>query len=103
MVNANRDARAREGNGMDNNPIFQSGDLIWDGVIIREVPEITALATNCGEVFLCGAQAVGIAWGQEPTFQTDLTDDYKFRPGVAIEELRIGVIPTCHKCLRVPS
>jgi hypothetical protein len=30
---------------------------------------------------------VGIAWGQEPMMKTDLTKDYSFRPGVAIEEL----------------
>lgn len=35
IVAANRDARAREGNGMDKNPLFQDGDLIWDGVIIQ--------------------------------------------------------------------
>jgi hypothetical protein len=38
-------------------------------------------------VFLCGQQAVAIAWGQEPTMKTDLTKDYAFRPGVAVEEL----------------
>lgn len=106
MVNANREARAREGNGMDDNPLFQDGDLIYDGVIHREVPEIDDVAANGGAaftfngtgassadvrpVFLCGAQAVGIAWGQEPTPRTDLTRDYAFRPGVAIEEL-LGV------------
>jgi hypothetical protein len=41
-------------------------------------------------VALCGAQAVGIAWGQEPTPRTDLQKDFQFRPGVAIEEL-LGV------------
>lgn len=103
MQQANRDARAREGSAMDRNPLFQDGDLIYDGIIFREVPEIDAIAALAGTNggfngtgnggadvrpnFLCGAQAVGIAWGQEPQFQTDLTKDYKFRPGVAIEEL----------------
>ena len=40
--------------------------------------------------FLCGAGAVGIAWGQMPTPRTDPDKDYGFRPGVAIEEL-LGV------------
>jgi hypothetical protein len=31
---------------------------------------------------------MGIAWGQEPSPQTDMVKDYKFRPGVAMEELR---------------
>lgn len=102
MINANRDARARENSGMDDNPLFQDGDLIYDGVIYREIPEIDAYCTAQGGLdgagsstdarpcFLCGAQAVGLAWGQEPQYQIDLQKDYKFRPGVAIEEL-IGV------------
>jgi len=31
---------------------------------------------------------VAIAYGQQPTPKTDMTRDYGFRPGVAIEELR---------------
>lgn len=100
---ANRDARAREGQGMEENPLFQDGDQIYDGVIYREVPEIDAYCTAQGGFdgagtagidtrpnFLCGAQAAAVAWGQEPQYQTDLQKDYKFRPGVAIEEL-LGV------------
>ncbi len=103
MTQANREARAREGAGMDKNPIFQDGDLIYDGIIHREVPEIDALATSLGgfdgqggssadvrPVFLCGGGAVAVAWGQEPTPRTDYAKDYGFRPGVAIEEL-LGV------------
>jgi len=94
MVAANRDARSREGSGMDKNPIFQDGDLIYDGIIFREVPEIphiVGVGNSTSDVepnFLCGQQAIGIAWGQEPTPQTDMVKDYKFRPGAAIEELR---------------
>lgn len=103
MTQANREARSREGMGMDKNPIFQDGDLIYDGIIHREVPEIDDLATSLGgfdgqgnssadvrPVFLCGQQAVGVAWGQLPKMQVDLTKDYAFRPGVAVEEL-LGV------------
>lgn len=101
---ANRDARAREGQGMNENPLFQDGDQIYDGVIYREVPEIDAYCSRSsmgfdgagtGSIdtrpnFLCGAQSVGVAWGQEPQFKTDRLKDYEFRPGVAIEEL-LGV------------
>jgi N4-gp56 family major capsid protein len=103
IVAANKDARAREGSGMDKNPIFQDGDIIYDGIIHREVPEIDAFCTAVGgwdgagaascdvrPIFLCGGGAVGIAWGQEPTPKTDFLKDYGFRPGVAIEEL-LGV------------
>jgi hypothetical protein len=98
MTAANRDARPRD---VENNPLFQDGDLIYDGIIHREVPEIDAASAtgtynlngvgassaDVRPVFLCGAQAVGIAWGQEPTPRTDNLKDYGFRPGVAIEEL----------------
>ena len=101
MIAANRDARAREAGGMNSNPLFQDGDLIYDGVIIRQIEEISTLITTSSifatagassiavePCFLCGQQAMGVAWGQEPMPITDMTDDYKFRPGVAIEELR---------------
>jgi len=99
MVQANREARPRD---VDSNPIFQDGDLIYDGVMHVEVPEIDDWATEAGfdgvgnssadvrPVFVCGQQAAGIAWGQEPTPRTDMNKDYGFRPGVAIEEL-LGV------------
>lgn len=103
IVAANTNARAREGDAMDRNPLFQDGDIIYDGVIHHEVPEIDAWAAATGvlngaggssadvrPVFLCGTGAAGIAWGQMPTMRTDLIKDYGFRPGVAIEEL-IGV------------
>lgn len=103
IVSANTNARAREDNGMKDNPIFQDGDIMYDGLIHREVPEIDTWATNTGvydaagassadtrPVFVCGGGAVGVAWGQEPTPRTDLLKDYQFRPGVAIEEL-LGV------------
>ena len=101
MINANRDARAREGGGMNSNPLFQDGDLIYDGVIIRQIEEISTLITTSstfvtagnGSIsvepnFLCGQQAMAVAWGQEPQPITDMTADYRFRPGIAIEELR---------------
>jgi len=109
VIAANTSARAREGLGMEKNPIFQDGDLIYDGVIHREIPEIdvycaSTVNPNAGAVwngagassadlrpiFLCGGGAVGVAWGQEPTPRTDMIKDYGFRPGVAIEEL-LGV------------
>lgn len=99
LETVNKDARAREGDGMDGNPLFQSGDLIFDGVIIREVPEISDFVTNvwtslvtAGDtsgrvepVFLCGQQAAVLGWGQrpKPTFRKE--DDYQFIKGVGTE------------------
>jgi hypothetical protein len=99
----NKDARPREGrqiNGAPDNPIFQDGDQIYDGVIVREVPEISQFVTNiwttlktAGQggttrvepVFICGQQALVFAWGQmaKPTFRKE--DDYGFITGVGIE------------------
>ena len=40
-------ARPREGDrGMDRNPIFQDGDLFYDGILHREVPEIDPWASG---------------------------------------------------------
>lgn len=93
---ANTQARAREGNGMEKNPLFQDGDLIYNGVIIREVPEMSTrlptfyLTAGSGPIriapnFLCGQSAVAWSWGQTPlpTFRKE--DDYGFIRGVGIE------------------
>jgi hypothetical protein len=91
IAQADRDARDR---GVDTNPIFQGGDRIYNGVILREIPELNPLVgvgasgANVSRSFLMGAGALAIAWGQDPTPKSDRDRDYGFRPGVAIEELR---------------
>lgn len=94
----NKDARPREASGLKN-PIFQDGDQIYDGVIVRCVPEISSFITNVWTtlltagaasarvepVFLCGQQAAVFGWGQmaKPTFRKE--DDYGFITGTGIE------------------
>ena len=88
VIGINVHARPRD---VDSNPLFQDGDLMYDGVIIREVPEIDNFVTspwllhNVGAatsrvapVFLCGQQAVMFAWGKmaTPTFRDET--DYQF-------------------------
>ena len=103
IINSELYARSRENGGMAENPVFQDGDILYDGILHHEVPEIDAWATATGvydasgassadvrPVFLCGGGAVAVAWGQEPTPRSDYIKDYGFRPGVAIEEL-VGV------------
>lgn len=90
----NKDARAREASSYKKNPFFMDGDLLWDGVVIREIPEIDTLLTQAGvgassinvaPVFLCGKSAIGLTWGQLPE-PTKLDDtDYQFLQGVGIE------------------
>jgi hypothetical protein len=92
----NKDARPREGGGLNKNPIFQDGDQIYDGVIHREIPEIDTRApafytgkgtasADVRPVWLCGQSAMAFAYGQmaKPT-QLDNTD-YGFNRGVGIE------------------
>ena len=87
---ANRDARVR---GVDN-PLFTGDSLVWDGMILREIPEIAQLEASLSStgvliepVYLCGAQAIGLAWAQRPKSTTD-TDDYEFLHGVGVQEIR---------------
>src|SRR3990167_6157734 len=92
LMLANRDARVR---GVDN-PLFTGDSLVWDGMILREIPEIApvpaaiwSLSTiaSIEPVYLCGAQAVGLAWAQRTKSTTD-TDDYEFLHGVGVQEIR---------------
>lgn len=89
VTQANRDARTR---GMDN-PLFTGGSLVWDGVIVREIPEIGILtgvgagSIDVGPVYLCGAQAIGVAYAQRTKTTTQVAD-YGFRNGVGVQEIR---------------
>jgi N4-gp56 family major capsid protein len=87
---ASRQYAAERGSG---NPLFTGGDIIWDGVIVREVPELGAIAgvgassIDVGVNLLCGAQALGVAWAQR-TKTTTNTRDYGYMHGVGIMEMR---------------
>jgi hypothetical protein len=98
---AHQNAMPRDRN---RNPIWTDGDLVYDGVIIREIPEIDDFVTSIdGSLstlnlltggassarvapnFLCGAQALGFGLGQRPRSVVDRDYDYGFQPGVACE------------------
>lgn len=89
MMAANRDARVRG----EDNIIFADGDLLWDGVVIREIPEIGVLAgagaaaIDVGTAFLCGRGALTVAYSEQPTPRTQM-EDYDFQHGVGLEECR---------------
>jgi hypothetical protein len=73
-----------------DNPLFGDGDLMYDGVIIKEIPELGVVSNgtiNCAQNYLCGAQALGYAWAQRPTTRTE-TRDYGALNGVAIQQIR---------------
>lgn len=89
ITQANREARVR---GLDN-PIFTGADLIYDGMIIREVPEMNVLtgvgggSIDVAPVYLCGAQALLFAIGKRISSRTK-EFDYGDKYGVAIEQIR---------------
>ena len=86
MLQANREAWTR---GRDN-PLFRDGDLIFDGVICREVPEISVISgvgassIDVAPNYLCGQQAVGVAYAQRWKSSIKKEDDYGFEYGVGI-------------------
>src|SRR5262249_37642254 len=94
MYQANRDARVRENNPTGTNPIFTGGALLYDGILYKNIPEITSRlllkAAGAGSVdvepvFLCGQAAMAYAMGQLPR-PTQLEDgDYQFVYGIGIE------------------
>lgn len=108
MTQALREAMPR----LETNPLFSGGDLVWDGVIIKEVPDIDkfidngtgqglwdgvwganatgdslvtsgAGSTRVGVGFFCGAQAVCFGRGKDASFSQRNEDDYGHLNGVA--------------------
>jgi hypothetical protein len=77
----------------DKNPLFTDGSLKWDGVIVTEVEENTAItgvgagAIDVAANFLIGAQALGIAYGEKAHAIKDSVD-YDNINGVGIAEIR---------------
>jgi N4-gp56 family major capsid protein len=88
-----------------DNPLFTAGDILFDGVIIKEIPELSTITGSGGggidvaASFLCGAQSLGVAWAQRMKSTTN-TRDYGFMHGVGVQEirgigkLRFGTDPT---------
>jgi N4-gp56 family major capsid protein len=83
-----------EKRGKDN-PLFTgTTSLYWDGVVVREIPEIAdtgavgASSALVAPVYLCGAQALGIAWAQTTKTTVRKEDDYGFQHGVGFMEMR---------------
>lgn len=95
MFQANRDAMKRG----EDNPLFRNGDLLWNGMIIKELRDLPIIAgagaggIDVAQASLLGQSAIAIAWGQAPRLITDNDQDYQFRPAKAIEEC-IGIKKT---------
>ena len=67
----------------ESNPLFTGGDLICDGMVIKEIPEIGSLpgtpgdsgTTKVAPAYLVGAQAIGYGIAQRSKMISDV-DDY---------------------------
>jgi N4-gp56 family major capsid protein len=81
---------------MENSRLFEGGDLLWDGIICKEIPDLMndpvtgspSYPSNgtiaCGPVLLCGAQAVGLVYGKR--WRTIIKQfDYDDKFGIAID------------------
>lgn len=91
LATVHSDARERA----KTNPLFTgTTSLYWDGVVIREIPEIASLGAVGASsalvepVYLCGAQALAVAWAQMTKTTLRKEDDYGFKHGVGFMELR---------------
>ena len=111
MYQANRDARAREGAPETTNPIFTGGALKYDGILYKNIPEITqrlllkgqgAAAVDVEPFFLCGQAAMAYAMGQMPRPTTLEDGDYDFITGLGIET-QYGVGKIAKAPLLVPG
>lgn len=96
-----------------SNPLFSAGDLLWDGIIIKEIPDLDKFIDNgtgdglwdgvwganatgdslktggdsssrVGVGFLCGAQAVCFGRGKNNSFSKRKEDDYGHANGIAV-------------------
>lgn len=76
----------------ENSRLFKGGDLLWDGVIIKEIEDIAiisgagATGIDVGPVYLCGAQAVGYGVAQRWK-SAEETREYGRLKGCAIMEM----------------
>jgi hypothetical protein len=73
-----------------NNKLFSGGDIEWDAVIVHECDDLPILSgvgagsIDVGAVYLCGAQALGMAMAKRWTTKTEVFD-YGDKHGVAID------------------
>lgn len=78
----------------EDNPLFTDGDIVWDGVIVREIPELSqskwlaqgTSSIDVGEVHLCGGQAIGYALAQRWNTRTQ-DRDYQEKHGIAVRQM----------------
>src|SRR5690606_2748218 len=81
---------------MQASKLFEGGDLLWNGCIVKEIDNIpiyenigASSTTEVTPVYLCGAQALAVAYAKRWKTVTEVFD-YGDKHGVAVEAI-IGV------------
>jgi len=76
---------------MQASKLFEGGDLLWNGAIVKEVDNLPIYAnigasgtTNVTPVYLCGAQALAIAYAKRWKTVTQRFD-YEDKDGIAVD------------------
>jgi len=76
---------------MQASKLFEGGDLLWNGVIVKETDNIpiylnlgASATTEVTPVYLCGAQALAVAYASRWRSKTEVFD-YGDKNGVAID------------------
>lgn len=76
----------------ENSRLFKGGDLLWDGVIIKEIEDIDVISgvgasgIDVAPAYFCGAQAIG--YGVSERWKSaEETFDYGRKKGCAIMEM----------------
>ena len=76
----------------ENSRLFEGGDILWDGVIVKEIEDIAVLSgvgaggIDVGPAYFCGAQALGYAVAERWKSAEELFD-YGRKKGCAIMEM----------------
>lgn len=76
---------------MEGSKLFEGGDIMWNGVIVKETDNLpvyinlgASATTEVTPVYLCGAQAIGVAYANRWRSKTEMFD-YGDKYGVAID------------------
>lgn len=83
-------AQREVGLDKENNRLFQGGDIVWDGMIVHEVDDMTTLSgvgasgIDLGGVFLCGTQALGMGIAKPWETREKKETDYENEKGCAV-------------------
>lgn len=77
---------------MENSRLFEGGDILWDGIIVKEIEDIAVISgagaagIDVAPVYLCGAQALGYGVAKRWYSKEELFD-YDRKKGCAIIEM----------------